>query len=344
MHAGDWAQAEMHFTTAAATAERIGAAPELARTQFDHARMLTARGGLGDRERAAALLGEAHGRFQALGLRPLVVRAAALAERLGVAVPSARVADAGTLSPPDLDVLRRVAQGRGVREIADALTVAPASAEQRIRSLLQKIGAHTDSALPAEPLRRGDAQGAAPRPHPLVIMFTDMEGSTAAIQRLGDATARGLLRAHDAIIRAALVRHGGAEVNHTGDGVMATFPSASSAIACAVAMQKAFAQHSRAHPKLAIRVRIGLNAGEPLAEGELIFGIAVNLAARICARARGGQILVADVVRQLAVGRGVRFVDRRRKALKGFQGRYRLFEVPWDDAESPASAGDTRRA
>jgi class 3 adenylate cyclase len=328
---GEWAQAEAHFLAAAATAERIGAAPELACARFDHARMLAARGGLGDRERAAALVRDAHGRFEALGMTPLVERAAALAETLGVRVARpGRIGDASELSAPDLEVLRRVAQGRGVREIAEALAVAPASAEQRIRALLRKIGARADTPL-RERQRRHAAHTAGRPAHPLVIMFTDMEGSTAAIERLGDERAHTQLRAHDALLRSALVTHGGAEVSHTGDGLMATFGSASAAIACAIAVQRACAHHSRAHPDLALRVRIGLNAGEPIADQELLFGAAVNLAARICARAQGGQILVSDVVHQLAAGTKLAFVARRPATLKGFRGRFRLFEVPWED-------------
>jgi class 3 adenylate cyclase len=78
-------------------------------------------------------------------------------------------------------------------------------------------------------------------------------------------------------------------------------------------------------------VRIGINAGEPIAERELLFGAAVHAAARICDRARGGQILVADVVRQLVAGTGGAFIDRGRKTLKGFRARFHLFEVSWDD-------------
>jgi class 3 adenylate cyclase len=297
--------------------------------------MLVARGGLGDRERAAALITDAHARFEALGMTPMVERAAALAEGLGIRVPRpGRISDASELAAPDFDVLRRVAQGRGVREIAEALAIAPASAEQRIRALLRKIGARADAPLrerrsPARPAGRPAGRPA----HPLVIMFTDIEGSTAAIERLGDQRAHTQLRAHDALLRSALVTHGGAEVSHTGDGMMATFGSASAAIACAVAVQRAVARHSRAHPDLALRVRIGLNAGEPIADEELLFGAAVNLAARVCARAQGGQILVSDVVRQLVAGTQLQFVARRPAVLKGFRGRFRLFEVPWNDVD-----------
>jgi len=331
-HARRWMDAERHFTAAAATAERIGAEPELARTQLNHARMLIARNASRDREQAARLLRDAHARSERLGLAPLSERVRRVAERLRLRLaPSSRSADAGELGPHDLDVLRRVARGRSVDQIAEELTVAPASAEQRIRALLQKIGAPADAASLAAPAAAARPSAAARPLQPLVIMFTDREGSTAAIERLGDARAHALQQTHDAIIRSALAVNGGAEVSHTGDGLMATFRSASGALACAVAIQQAFAQHSRANPELALRLRIGLNAGEPIADRALLFGAAVNLTARICARARGGQILVADVVRHLAAGKGFAFTDRGRAALKGFKGRFRLFEVPWQD-------------
>jgi len=162
-----------------------------------------------------------------------------------------------------------------------------------------------------------------------IIFFSDMSGSTALTSRLGDAAAQEMLRVHDAIVRDALRHHGGAEIKHTGDGIMAAFPSASGAMECAIAVQRALAAHNERHRDEAIRVRIGLNAGEPLAEGEDLFGSAVQAAARITERARPGQILVADVVRQLAAGKGFAFSNRGRVALKGFPHRFRLHEVRW---------------
>jgi len=76
-------------------------------------------------------------------------------------------------------------------------------------------------------------------------------------------------------------------------------------------------------------VRIGLNAGEPIAEEEDLFGTAVIAAARIAARAEGGEILVSDVVRQLVAGKGFLFADRGEAALRGFDDPVRLFEVRW---------------
>jgi class 3 adenylate cyclase len=157
-----------------------------------------------------------------------------------------------------------------------------------------------------------------------------VEGSTALTQRLGDAKAREVLRAHERIVREALRAHGGAEVKAMGDGFMASFSSATRALECAIATQRAFAEHNESAEE-PIRVRIGLNAGEPIAEEADLFGTAVNLAARIAAQAAGGEILVANVVRELAAGKGFLFVDRGEVALRGFEDPVRLYEVRWGD-------------
>ncbi len=161
------------------------------------------------------------------------------------------------------------------------------------------------------------------------ILFTDVEGSTALIQRLGDAKARELLREHERLVREALKAHGGSEVKTLGDGFMASFSSATKALECAIAMQRAFAAHNESAQQ-PILVRIGLNAGEPIAEDDDLFGTAVNRAARITARAKGGEILVSNVVRELAEGKDFLFADRAEANLKGFDESVRLFEVRWE--------------
>jgi class 3 adenylate cyclase/predicted alpha/beta hydrolase len=163
------------------------------------------------------------------------------------------------------------------------------------------------------------------------VLFTDVEGSTALTERLGDAKARAVLRNHERIVREALRAHDGAEVKAMGDGFMASFSSATRALECAIAMQRAFAAHAEEQPETPIRVRIGLNAGEPIAEDEDLFGTAVILAARIAAQAKGGEIVVSDVVRQLVAGKGFLFADRREVALRGFEDPVRLYEVRWGE-------------
>jgi class 3 adenylate cyclase len=178
-------------------------------------------------------------------------------------------------------------------------------------------------------LGEGEEAAAGAAPSGLVtILFTDVEGSTSLTQRLGDAKAQEVLRTHNRIVRDALKAHAGSEIKHTGDGIMASFASASRALECAIAMQRAFAEHSESAEE-PIRVRVGLNAGEPIAEEADLFGTAVQLAARICAHADPGQILAPIVVRELAAGKGFLFSDLGAVALRGFEDPVRLYEVRW---------------
>ena len=182
-------------------------------------------------------------------------------------------------------------------------------------------------------LREGEAEPETAPSGMVTIMFTDMEGSTSLTQRLGDARAQEVLRTHNTVVRDALKAHSGSETKHTGDGIMATFPAASKALEAAVAIQRGFAERNES-AETPIRVRIGLNAGEPVAEDDPdgrrdLFGTAVQLAARICAHAEPGQILASNVVRELSAGKGVMFSDRGEVTLRGFEEPVRLYEVRW---------------
>ncbi len=171
------------------------------------------------------------------------------------------------------------------------------------------------------------------------ILFTDIQDHTAMMQRVGDAKGREVLREHERITREALRAHGGTEVKTIGDSFMASFPSAHRAVECAIALQRAFDAHSagvgaqhaaplqgRVEP---ITVRIGLNAGEPIADEDDLFGSSVILAARTKEHANGGEILVTEVVRHLVTGKGFSFADRGYIEMKGFEDPVRLYEVHW---------------
>jgi class 3 adenylate cyclase len=181
-------------------------------------------------------------------------------------------------------------------------------------------------------LGEGEEPARAPEPPAAgafrTVLFTDVEGSTALTERLGDARAREVLRNHERMVREALRAHGGAEVKTMGDGFMASFSSATRALECAIATQRAFAEHNESAEE-PIRVRVGLNAGEPIAEEADLFGTAVVLAARVAAKAEGGEILASDVVRQLVAGKGFLFSDRGDVVLRGFEDPVRLYEVRW---------------
>jgi class 3 adenylate cyclase len=160
------------------------------------------------------------------------------------------------------------------------------------------------------------------------IVFTDIVESTSLTQRLGDAGAMAIVRAHDEIVRGALERHRGSEVKHTGDGMMAAFPSVVSAIECAVEIQRRIAE-AEGTGRISVRVRIGMAAGEPVTEGKDLFGATVQVAARLCSRADPGGILVAGAVHDLALGKGFVFRSRGRLRLKGFDSPMSAFEVVW---------------
>ena len=160
------------------------------------------------------------------------------------------------------------------------------------------------------------------------ILFTDIVGSTDMTQRLGDDKAMEVLHTHDHIVRDHLKEHSGNEVKHTGDGIMASFASVARAIQAAIGIQRSLESHS-AEAEHPIAVRIGVSAGEPVAERDDLFGAAVQLAARACNHAAAGSILVSTAVRELSLGKGFAFEKRGPYALKGFDQRIPLFEVLW---------------
>jgi class 3 adenylate cyclase/pimeloyl-ACP methyl ester carboxylesterase len=159
------------------------------------------------------------------------------------------------------------------------------------------------------------------------ILFTDIVAHTSMMERLGDEAGRDVLRDHERIIRRALAEHGGSEIKTIGDSFMASFSSAQRAVECAIALQRAFATTEIRGERL--RVRSGVNAGEPIHEGDDLFGASVILAARAKETAAEGEIVVTDVVRQLVTGKGFLFAERGSVALRGFEEPVRLFEVRW---------------
>ena len=128
----------------------------------------------------------------------------------------------------------------------------------------------------------------------------------------------------------------GSEVKTMGDGFMTSFSSATKALECAIAMQRAFAQRNESAEE-PIKVRIGLNAGEPIAEDDPdgrsdLYGTAVNLAARIAAKAKGGEILASEAVRQIVAGKKFPFSDLGETTLRGFEDQVHIYQVSWREA------------
>jgi class 3 adenylate cyclase len=164
------------------------------------------------------------------------------------------------------------------------------------------------------------------------ILFTDIVAHTQMMQRLGDGPGREVLREHERVTREALHQHGGSEIKTIGDSFMASFPSAQKAVECAIALQRAFASNHVCGER--VRIRAGINAGEPLTDGDDLFGSSVILAARSKESAGAGEIVVTDVVRQLLTGKGFLFADRGETELQGFEDPVRLYDVRWREEDA----------
>jgi class 3 adenylate cyclase len=172
------------------------------------------------------------------------------------------------------------------------------------------------------------------------VLFTDIVDSTALTQLLGDEAAMAMLDLHNTIVRNALGGSGGREVKHTGDGIMASFPSAANAVKCAIQIQSDLAQHEEnCGPHRPIKVRIGAAAGEPVEQHNDLFGCTVQLAARLCSCASPEQILVSTAVAELCSGkRGFSFQDIGEVTLKGFDHPVHAHAVSWSGEGVPISA------
>ena len=157
------------------------------------------------------------------------------------------------------------------------------------------------------------------------IVFSDIVSSTDLVSKLGDSAAREIFRQHDQIIRDQVTKYKGIELQNLGDGFMLSFESSSAAIKCACAIQREMAIRLPT-----IKIRIGINTGEIVnREGKHPFGQAVVIASRIASKAKGDEIIVSDVVRQLTVGSKFQFSDRGLFKLKGISDSVRLHDVSW---------------
>jgi class 3 adenylate cyclase len=163
---------------------------------------------------------------------------------------------------------------------------------------------------------------------PVTFLFTDLVGSTALLQRVGDEQGQRVLGAHRQLLREALSGHGGREMKWLGDGLAATFASVAEGVRCAVTMAQR-ARRPVAGERLGLR--LGLHVGEALAdEAEDYLGTPVVLARRLCDRAAAGQILCSSVVVELLRGRqGFTFSDLGQLELKGFSERVTVYEVAY---------------
>jgi class 3 adenylate cyclase len=191
-----------------------------------------------------------------------------------------------------------------------------------------RLGAALDERSVAQLLAdAGDtsAQSVAGDPVNRTFMFTDIVKSTALVEAMGDEAWNEVLRWHDQTLRGLIARHAGEEINHSGDGVFASFAQPDRAIECALQIQRTLAEHRRTHG-FAPQVRIGVHQAAATRVGLDYRGKGVHEAARIAAEAQGGEVLASWHTAQpcnftLSEPRGV--------SLKGIAKPVQVVSVSW---------------
>jgi class 3 adenylate cyclase len=238
------------------------------------------------------------------------------------------------LSTRQLEVLELLASGRTNAEIGHVLAISPSTASDHVGNIIARLGVTSRVEAAAVATRLGlvdesPVPGATfvpgARAAARTFMFTDIVGSTALIDVIGDLAWSALRAWHDATLRRLFEAHGGVEVDHAGDGFFVTFPSPTPAVTCAVAIQRTLAEHREA-AGFAPGVRIGLHHGEALSTGTGWAGRDVHVASRLMARAGAGEIVASAAT--LTAAR-IRPADAQPVSLPGLAGIVAVALVSW---------------
>ncbi len=212
----------------------------------------------------------------------------------------------------------------------------PSRARRRMRRHVAAVHRAKERAKDREHARRASAAPSVPAGKQLVTaMFTDLVGSTELAERLGDAVWHSMLADHRVLVRRAIGDHGGQEVGTQGDGFLVRFTSPDAAVACATEIQRAMAAQ-RASGSFMPELRVGVHAGEAMADDNDLIGRVINLASRVTSAAGAGEIVVTEPVAD-HLSPGVTLVDRGLVTLKGIAQPRHLLAVDWRPAEQIAA-------
>ncbi|MBT4018475.1 MAG: adenylate/guanylate cyclase domain-containing protein [Alphaproteobacteria bacterium] len=162
---------------------------------------------------------------------------------------------------------------------------------------------------------------------PIAVMFTDIVGSTRLTEEHGDDAMQKIVRAHNKIVRESLRNFAGVEVKHTGDGIMASFKSVANSVDASREMMQGIAAFNKGASEIPLEIRIGLNAGTPIAEDGDLYGTTVQISARLCDKAEDGGIAVSNLVKELAAGSSAQFTEMGELELKGVSEAVKVYSV-----------------
>lgn len=217
------------------------------------------------------------------------------------------------------------------------------------RRINRRLARHLRAVQRAKSARRSHGRDGLPeprqRPHAparqwIAAMFTDLVNSTDLAERFGDDAWRELLSEHRGLVRRCISEHRGTEVGTQGDGFLVRFDSPDAAVQCAVSIQQSMDQ-SRASGAFTPELRVGIHAGEAVADDNDLVGRVINLAARVTSAAEPSEILVTEPVAD-HLEPGVRIVDRGLVPLKGVAAPRHLLAVDWRLTAQPDAAAPGR--
>ncbi len=227
---------------------------------------------------------------------------------------------------------RQIAQSvaGGVLGVLDAMDARGRSADAS--ALGKDVRRELQAQRRAERRGQRDAAGAPAQPADgtVTILFCDMVDYAGMTERLGDQASRSVLREHHRIVREALARHGGREINVQGDGFMVAFGGVARALRCAADIQRGVSAHDPGAGGQSIAVHIGVHTGDALDEGDDYLGHTVIVASRLADAAGPGEILVSSLSAQLVQGSGEFAFDGPREArLKGMERSQQAALLMW---------------
>ncbi len=241
------------------------------------------------------------------------------------------------------DLLRKVLEHTGTNaSIADAFAQRLEISAQRPRfrqlidagrtAMTAMIDGITNAALPALPdliQQWADPTVRGAEIKKVTFLLTDIVGSTALTSKLGNSAAQRVVRAHNAAVRMAAKNFRGAEVKHTGDGMLLTFPDAAAAARAAIEIQQEGTAYARDNPDAPLIMRLGIHTGEASFEEGEYYGPALGILNGVCSAAGDSQIFCSEEAKNRSVGPAFRFQDMGKRKLKGGDTEAQLFKLDW---------------
>ncbi len=331
---GWWDSAETYFSVAIDIAMRTGAQPELGRSYLDYARMLARRSKENDQSKARVLVTQAQAIFTTFELTPFIERACAFADSLQASLEPQRSlrqsVSSEIVSESEVTAFQAITNGRYEQVVANVKVPVPQEVIREENDLSDQTSRSITIATTTEIHEIDIAQGdhlLTSQSSPQVLLFSNVVDSATLSKRLGTEKIAEIKQVHSIFSRMALRTYNGKELQHTGNGSIASFASCNNAIDCAIAMQKAFAKYNQEHPDTVVQIGIVLVMSESSNPLEEVTEIVDNTATSVWSLAQGGEILIAGEIRQLITRKDVTLVNRGLCGMRGSANPFWLHVV-----------------